>query len=149
MDRARYIFAFFWLAAVGPAFGAATNAPVTAATLPGSGLPDTGASVLRVAGAFVVVVGIFLAGIWLYRNWQTVSARQGGGVKLSLLEVKSLGQRQMLYVVGYQQQRMLLASTPAGISLLSHLPDAAEGEKAPATAPISFAAALQNVLTRK
>jgi flagellar biogenesis protein FliO len=66
-----------------------------------------------------------------------------------LLEVKSLGQRQAIYVVGYQQQRMLLASSPAGVTLLSHLPEAGEAETAAPAANLSFAEAFQHVLSRR
>jgi len=118
-------------------------------TLPGAALPDAGAEVLRVGGAFIMVIALFLAGVWLFRNWQRLAVRRGGGAKLTLLEVKALGQRQTLYVVGYEQQRMLLASSPTGVTLVSHLPAAEEGEE-PAPAPgMNFAEALQTVLTRK
>lgn len=112
-------------------------------------LPDAGASMFRVCGAFLVVVALFLGGVWLFRNWRRFTAQKTGGAKLNLLEVKSLGQRQAIYVVGYQQQRMLLASSPAGITLLSHLP--AADETAPdAPAPnLSFAEAFQHVLSRR
>jgi flagellar biogenesis protein FliO len=115
-----------------------------------SGLPDTGASVFRVMGALVLVIAIFLGGVWLFRNWQRLSVQKHGGAKLNLIEVKSLGQRQAIYVVGYQQQRMLLASSPAGITLLSHLPASDELETAAApAAKMSFAEAFQHVLNRK
>jgi flagellar biogenesis protein FliO len=115
-----------------------------------SGLPDTGASVFRVMGALVLVIAIFLGGVWLFRNWQRLSVQKHGGAKLNLIEVKSLGQRQAIYVVGYQQQRMLLASSPAGITLLSHLPASDEPETAAApAAKMSFAEAFQHVLNRK
>ena len=91
-------------------------------------LPDAGASVFRVMGALILVIAVFLGGVWLFRNWQRLATKKSGGAKLNLLEVKSLGQRQSLYVVGYQQQRMLLASSPAGITLVSHLPAAEESE---------------------
>jgi len=119
-----------------------------ASTLP-SVLPNAGASVFRVCGAFFVVVAVFLGGVWLFRNWQRLSVQKNGGAKLSLIEVKSLGQRQAIYVVGYQQQRMLLASSPAGVTLLSHLPAAAEAEKTAPVANLSFAEALQHVLSRR
>jgi len=124
-----------------------TNTNISA--LPGA-LPDAGASVVRVFGALALVVGIFLGGVWLFRNWQRFTIQKGGGPKLNVLEVRSLGQRQALYIVGYQQQRMLLASSPAGVTLLSHLPAAEEAEisAAPAT-KMSFAEAFQHVLTRK
>ena len=75
--------------------------------------------------------------------------KKSGGAKLNLIEVKSLGQRQAIYVVGYQEQRMLLASSPAGVTLLSHLPSVEEADKpAPAT-NLSFAEALKHVLTQR
>ncbi len=114
-------------------------------------MPDMGGSVLRVFGALILVVAIFLGGVWLFRNWQRFAVRKSGAPKLSVLEVKSLGQRQAIYVVGYQQQRMLLASSPAGITLVSHLPEA-DGAEAAAPAPavgVSFVDAFQQVLSRK
>jgi flagellar biogenesis protein FliO len=118
------------------------------AALP-SALPDMGGSVLRVMGAFILVVCLFLGGVWLFRNWQRLALRKGGAPKLSVLEVKSLGQRQAIYVVGYQQQRMLLASSPAGVTLVSHLPAAGEDEAAAPPTALNFTEALQQVLSRK
>jgi flagellar biogenesis protein FliO len=116
--------------------------------LPAS-LPNAGASILRICGAFLVVVAVFLAGAWLFRNWQRLAVKKNGGAKLHLLEVKSLGQRQALYVVAYQEQRMLLASSPAGVTLLSHLPSAEEGLETPAAPNVSFADALKHVLSQR
>lgn len=112
-------------------------------------VPDAGASIFRVFGALILVVTIFLGGVWLYRNWQRLAVQRGGGAKLNLIEVKSLGQRQALYVVGYQQQRMLLASTPNGVTLVSHLPAAEEAPEAAPAPKLSFAEAFQHVLSRK
>jgi flagellar biogenesis protein FliO len=114
----------------------------------GSGLPDLGASLLRVVGAMALVLALFLAGVWLYRNWQRLAMRQGAAPKLSVLEFKSLGQRQAIYVVGYEQQRMLIGASTQGLTLLSHLP--AADEAPPQDAPkLSFADAFQQVLARK
>jgi flagellar biogenesis protein FliO len=123
-----------------------TNASVS--TLGGS-LPDTGASVIRVFGAMILVVGIFLSGVWLFKNWQRLFVQKNGGPKLNVLEVRSLGQRQSLYVVGYEQQRMLLAASPSGIALLSHLPDSEGTEAAAPATKMSFAEAFQQVVARK
>jgi flagellar biogenesis protein FliO len=106
------------------------------------------ASVLRMGGALAVVIGLFLGGVWLFKNWQRLGPRRGAAPKLNVLEVKSLGQRQAIYVVGYEQQRMLLASSPAGIALLSHLPEAPDAKTEPATR-LSFAEAFHQVLARK
>ena len=113
-----------------------------------SAIPDMGASLLRVVGALVVVIAIFLAGVWLFKNWQRLTMRRGAAPKLSVLEVRSLGQRQAIYVVGYEQQRLLLASSTAGVTLLSHLPSA-DAEPAVAAPKMSFAEAFQQVLARK
>jgi flagellar biogenesis protein FliO len=126
----------------------ATNAVSLAPAAVSTNLPDAGGSAIRVIGALVLVIGIFLGGVWLFKNWQRVAARKGGGAKLNLLEVKSLGQRQAIYVVGYQQQRMLLASSPAGITLLSHLPAADESETDAPAPKMNFAEAFQQVLNR-
>jgi flagellar biogenesis protein FliO len=113
-----------------------------------SALPDMGASLLRVAGALVVVIAVFLAGVWLFKNWQRLALRKGTAPKLNVLEVRSLGQRQAIYVVAYEHQRMLLASSSSGVTLLSHLPSA-EAEPSSDTPKISFAEAFQQVLARK
>ena len=109
---------------------------------------DMAAAVLRMAGALAAVIGLFLGGVWLFKNWQRLGLRRGTAPKLNVLEVKSLGQRQAIYVVGYEQQRMLLASSPAGIALLSHLPEACDEKTAPVTR-LRFAEAFHQVLARK
>ncbi len=81
-------------------------------------------SLFRVLGALALVFAVFFGGLWLFRNWQRTFVNKGRSPKLDVLEVKSLGQRHALYVVGYEQQRMLVASSPAGITMLATLPDA-------------------------
>jgi flagellar biosynthetic protein FliO len=107
-----------------------------------------GASLLRVVGALVVVIAVFLAGVWLFKNWQRLALRKGAAPKLKVLEVRSLGQRQAIYVVGYEQQRLLLASSSTGVTLLSHLPSV-EAEPSLDAPKMSFAEAFQQVLARK
>jgi flagellar protein FliO/FliZ len=113
-----------------------------------SALPDMGASLLRVAGALVAVIAVFLAGVWLFKNWQRLALRKGAPPKLNVLEVRSLGQRQAIYVIAYEQQRLLLASSSAGVTLLSHLPSV-EAEAPAATPKMSFVEAFHQVLARK
>ena len=128
------------------AFAQPTNLAANVGTL-----PDVGVSVLRVFGALALVLALFLGGIWLFRNWQRLMLQKGGMPKLNILEVRSLGNRYALYVVGYQEQRLLVATSPAGVSLLSHLPAAENNgaSPAPASNALSFAQALQHVLSRK
>ncbi len=132
-----------------------STAPVLATPLAAApaDLPDTGLSVLRVFGALALVLALFLGGVWLFRNWQRLMVKNGRPPKLNILEARPLGNRYALYVVGYEQQRFLIASSPAGVSLLSPLPAAesggGNGSDSPAASPVSFAQVLQQVLHRK
>ena len=121
-----------------------TNSAVTASLAPALSTPALGVSLVRVLGALALVLGIFLAGVWLFRNWQRLAVRRGRAPRLNILEIRSLGGRQAIYVVGYESERFLLASSPAGVSFLTHLPAADhEGESAAGTKPeIPFAQAL-------
>jgi flagellar biogenesis protein FliO len=148
-------FASLTLAILGCATSVAcaqTNSPLTGIGSAPSLMPNSAGSVVRVFGALIFVIGIFLGGVWLFKNWQRVSGQRGRSPKLGVIETRSLGGRQAIYVIGYEQERFLIASSPAGISLLSHLPAAAETEepaaKTNAVAP-SFAQALSQVLKGK
>jgi flagellar biogenesis protein FliO len=112
--------------------------------------PDGFTAVLRVFGALALVIGLFLAGVWLFRNWQRLSLQRGNRPKLNILETRALGGRQALYVVGYEQARFLIGASPAGLSLLSHLPEAAPEDipAGPKTAT-PFAATLAQLLKGK
>lgn len=80
-------------------------------------------STLRLLGALALVLGVFFGGLWLWRNWQRLLIKHGPAPKLTVLEGKSLGQRHMIYVVGYKEQRLLLAASPAGVAMLTALPN--------------------------
>jgi flagellar biogenesis protein FliO len=112
-------------------------------------LPDASASLLRVLGALALVLGLFLGGVWFFKNGKMFSARRGAAPKLNLLETRSLGQRQAICVVGYEKQRFLLATSPNGIEFLTHLPDSENVEPEPVAAAPSFAQALSQVLKKK
>lgn len=105
-----------------PLFGQVTNLPPSHLDL-----PSTEYSLLRVVGALALVVALFLLGIWCYRHWQRLTLYRGRAARLNILEVRPLGNRTALYVVAYERERLLLASSPGGTHLLTHLP-AEEGE---------------------
>jgi flagellar biogenesis protein FliO len=132
------------------AFAQTTNSLVAPITT--SSLPDAGVSFIRVIGALALVIGLFLGGVWFFKNWQRLAVQRGRAPKLNILETRSLGGRQAIYVVGYNQERFLIASSPTGVNLLSHLPNATEGDPDAAAknspAP-SFAQALTQVLKGK
>ena len=142
-------FSASWLIAA-PAFAQLTNSAAAPLTVPP--LPDAGLSVVKVFGALALVIGIFLGGVWLFRNWQRLAHQRGRAPKLNLLETRSLGGRHTIHVLGYEQERFLISVSPVGVSLLTHLPTATETAD-PATTPVtpgaSFAQALSQVLKRK
>jgi flagellar biogenesis protein FliO len=128
-------------------FADTNNPAVTAPTL-----PDAGISLIRVTGALALVLGLFLSGAWLFKNWQRLALQRGHQPKLNILETRSLGARQAVFVIGYEKQRFLVATSPAGVNLLSHLPDSEKAEADPAektTGPMPFAQALAQVLKKK
>ena len=113
-------------------------------------LQDTGLSLLRVVGALLVVLMLFFGGVWCVRNWQRLAIQKNGSPKLNLLEVKPLSHHHALYLVGYEQQRFLLASSPTGVSLICELPLAeATSQGTPPPAKPTFAQALQQTLGRR
>jgi flagellar biogenesis protein FliO len=134
------------------AFAADTNglAPVK---LEVPALPSAGPSILRVMGALALVLGIFFGGVWLYRNWQRLTIQRGRTPKLNVVETRPLGGKHALYVIGYEQERFLVSASPTGVSLLTHLPtaaqDSAETTDTTTQAPPSFAQALTKVLKGK
>jgi flagellar biogenesis protein FliO len=112
-------------------------------------LPDASFSVLRVFGSLVLVVALFLGGVWLFRNWQRLAARQGKAPRLNVIESRSIGGRHSLLVVGYEQQRFLIATSPAGVQMISSLPEAQPAEVSEPGSGPSFAQAFQKVLAAK
>lgn len=131
---------------------AAVTSPAATAPLTAPQLPDAGLSIIRVFGALALVIGLFLGGVWLFRNWQRLTTKGGRAPRLNVIETRSLGSKQAIFVVGYEQERFLIASSPAGINLLSHLPQATEEEAKEAAdkAPVqNFAQTLAHMLKRK
>ena len=107
-------------------------------------------SLFRVLGALALVLAMFFGGVWVFRNWQRTVIAKGHTPKLNILETKSLGQRHAIYVVGYEQQRLLIAASPAGVTMLTTLPASpvSATEEGPAT-KTNFTDALRQALQRK
>lgn len=144
---------FLWLVPAATAVcQASTNAPANLA-MPGTGA-SAALSLIRVLGALGLVFAAFFGGLWLFRNWEKLCTNRNRASKLAVVEAKALGQRQTLYVIGYGRERMLVAASPAGVSLLTALPAAETEEPLPATEPVTsrslgFGALLAQVAARK
>ncbi len=146
----RMIFFSAWYLSAAPVFAQLTNSAAAPLTVPP--LPDPTFSVLRIFGALALVIGIFLGGAWLFRNWQRLTQQRGRTPKLNLLETRSLGGRHTIHVVGYQQERFLIAVSPTGVNLLSHLPAAGDEEPSSAgnaPAKATFAGTLAQLVKGK
>ncbi len=153
-QRRLMIYALFFAASMSFAF--ATDLTSTAAstnalpTLPTAAMPSPASSLFRVLGALALVMAAFFGGVWLFRNWQRMAVAKGHAPKLNIIETRSLGQRHALHVIGYEQQRILIAASPSGVTILTTLPAAATAavEEAPVN-KINFTDALRQALQRK
>jgi flagellar biogenesis protein FliO len=112
--------------------------------------PSVGFSVLRVIGALCLVFSLLFGGVWAFRNSARLSPGRNRIAKLKVLESRSLGHRHSVFVVGYDNQRLLLSTSPTGVTMLTHLPEASAEEAAAeaATEPLpNFSAAFLQALT--
>ena len=103
-------------------------------------------------GSLVLVLGILFAGILLFKRWRGSTPGGKRPARIRVLETRSLAQRQTLYLISCEGQRLLIAGSPMGISLVSQLP-AQPVEDLPEAMPSSptlhFVEALNNALGRK
>jgi flagellar biosynthetic protein FliO len=124
----------------------AATAPTNSLALEVTPPPGLGLSFLRLLGALALVLALFFAALWAMRRWRGFPMA-GRDAALRIVETRSIGPRNSLLVVGYHRQRFLLGVSPAGIHLVSALPEADAAEAAPP--PPSFGEALRQVLTQK
>ena len=114
-----------------------------------SAVPSMGVAVFRMVGSLAIVIALFFAGAWIFRNSHRFSRAANQQRKLQVLEARSLGPRQAVYVVAYEQQRLLIGSSSQGLSLLTQLPDGAAQPDGERIVPVSFGEALMQALGRK
>ena len=128
--------AVLWFAAV----GLAAPGPTGSAVAPGPVIyPRAADAAPAVAGGStsgytsVLLVALLLAGGggWLF--WRARLAPGGAALlrKLSIVETKSLGNRQYLVVAGYEDKKFLLGVCPGRIDLLTPL----DGRPPPGNSP--------------
>ena len=79
-------------------------------------------------GGLCVVISVLMAGAWAFKNRERLVGNRIRESKLRVLESRSLGARHSICVVAYDQQRILLSTSPSGVSMLTHLPDASQDE---------------------
>jgi flagellar biogenesis protein FliO len=94
--------------------------------------PSMAATAVRIVGAMMIVLSVIMMGAWAFKNKERFAVKGLGGKvsvrKLQVLETRSLGARHSICVVGYENQRILLSSSPTGVTMLTHLPEATAEE---------------------
>ena len=141
MNRASKISLILLLAAMSPAALAADAVSLNTG-------PSVGGAIFRMIGSLAIVIALFFGAAWLYRNGARFKKPGSNPRKLNVLEARSLGARQAIYVVAYEQQRLMIGVMPQGLTLLTHLPDGQQSET-PTVMPVSFGEALMQTLGRK
>ena len=111
--------------------------------------PSMGVAIFRMVGSLAIVIALFFVGAWLFRNMHRFKNNGANQRKLQVLEGKSIGPRQAIYVVAYEEQRLLIGSTAQGLTLLTHLPEGAPQPAGERIVPVSFGEALMQALGRK
>jgi flagellar biogenesis protein FliO len=90
--------------------------------------PSIIASAVRMIGALFIVISVILTGAWAFKNKEKFAGKLVGSrvrhAKLQVLETKSLGGRNSICVVAYDNQRLLISTSPTGVTMLTKLPEA-------------------------
>jgi flagellar biogenesis protein FliO len=138
------------LGVTAPVFGAGTNDVVWSAS-GGNGSGIAG-SVVRMLGSMVLVLGLLVVAVRGLKHWRGLGGLGKKEPHIRVIETRSLAQRQTLYLVTCDGQRMLLAGSAAGVSFLTPLApqlDESPEEGGPSSTVVHFAEALTHALGRK
>ena len=76
---------------------------------------------LRLFGALLLVVALFLGGAWLFKRSKYFHLVKPVEAHLNIAETKNLAARHNLHVVTYGAQRFLIADSPSGTQFLTQL----------------------------
>ena len=76
---------------------------------------------LRLFGALLLVVALFLGGAWLFKRSKYFHLVKPVESHLNITETKNLAARHNLHVVTYGSQRFLIADSPSGTEFLTQL----------------------------
>ncbi|MBR89719.1 MAG: hypothetical protein CMO66_00380 [Verrucomicrobiales bacterium] len=76
---------------------------------------------LRLFGALLLVVALFLGGAWFFKRSSLFNFVRPAEAHLKVAESKTLATRHNLHVITYGNQRFLIADSPAGTQFLTAL----------------------------
>jgi flagellar biogenesis protein FliO len=90
-------------------------------TEPGSPLAP---ALMRRFARMSALAGARLKVLWRSVNWRSLLCRAASKRKtLAVRETAALGDRRFVSVIQFEQQRFLIGSSPAAVTLLAQLPD--------------------------
>ncbi len=80
-------------------------------------------------GSLAVVVGLFLAVVWVMKRGGAVASRLLPGEVVESLGRAPLGTRQQMHVIRFGSKLLLVSLTPAGAETLAEIADPAEVDR--------------------
>lgn len=78
-------------------------------------------SAWRAAGSLLLVGGLAVGSLWALKKYGKGRLPGTGGGRLQLEETLALGERRYVSILRCEDERFLVAMTPQGVTLLSHL----------------------------
>jgi len=116
---------------VGMSFGAFAQAPA-----PSPAQREAGPSGWRALGSMVLVLGLAGGGLYAFRRWGAGKFPGSGGNRLRVEETLALGDRRFVSILKVDDERFLIALSPANVTLMTRLDNVEAG------GPQDFAEAL-------
>lgn len=81
---------------------------------------DFGPTLLQLAGAMILIVGIIYASVWLMKKYSGGKITGGGDI-ISIVERRHLTPKQALYLVKVGEKHLLIGASESGLSKLSDI----------------------------
>ena len=88
---------------------------------------DGGPSGWRALGSIVLVLGLAGGGLWAFRKWGAGKFPGSGGNRLRVEETLALGDRRFVSILKVDDERFLIALSPAAVTLMTRLDNVEAG----------------------
>ena len=88
---------------------------------------EAGPSGWRALGSMLLVLGLAGGGLWAFRKWGAGKFPGSGGNRLRIEETLALGDRRFVSILKVDDERFLIALSPASVSLMTRLDNVEAG----------------------
>ena len=88
---------------------------------------DAGPSGWRALGSMLLVLGLAGGGLWAFRKWGAGKFPGSGGNRLRIEETLALGDRRFVSILKVDDERFLIALSPASVTLMTRLDNVEAG----------------------